>query len=64
MRICKRCGHKFRGWFCPECSKRRSRHRATSRRWNVASARARMLGGWDQPTEPELGDEERNAETR
>jgi hypothetical protein len=45
-KTCKKCGNEYTGWFCPHCRKKRRRSQS-SRKWNAASAQARMLGGWE-----------------
>ncbi|MBN2389298.1 MAG: hypothetical protein JXR84_01160 [Anaerolineae bacterium] len=56
MKICKFCGKQYLGWMC-ECrrrSKRGGRPRSIvslgggSRKWRLAQAQARMLGGWGE----------------
>jgi hypothetical protein len=46
LRVCKKCGKEYTAWFCPHCRAKRRRRSSSSRAWNVAEARARMLGGW------------------
>ena len=50
MKRCHVCGNEYAGWRCPCRKKGRSQSWVSvgcgTRSWNVAAARARMLGGW------------------
>lgn len=64
VKRCHICGKSYTGWRCP-CRKKGTSRSArgrvsvgcSTRSWRLEKARARMLGGWNNPDEEQDADE-------